>query len=66
MTKLEKLIAEHKLAKEETWEQLNELSKIDTTKFSEKEKKDIEVSVQELQQELSLRNCFLSDLNDLL
>lgn len=66
MNKLEKLIAEHKLAKEETWEQLNELSKIDTSKFSEKEKKDIEVSVLELQQELSLRNCFLSDLQDLL
>jgi len=66
MNKLEKLIAEHKLAKEETWEQLNELSKIDTTKFSDKEKKDIEVSVLELQQELSLRNCFISDLQDLL
>ena len=66
MNKLEKIIAEHKLAKEETLEQLNELSKIDTTKFSDKEKKDIEVSVQELQQELSLRLCFLSDLNDLL
>lgn len=66
MNRLEKLIAEHKLAKEETWEQLNELSKIDTTKFSDKEKKDIEVSVLELQQELSLRNCFISDLNDLL
>lgn len=66
MNKLEKLIAEHKLAKEETWEQLNELSKIDTTKFSDKEKKDIEVSVLELQQELSLRGCFISDLQNLL
>lgn len=66
MTDLEKMIENHKLLKEEVFEQLNELSKLDLSKFGEKEKQEIELSIYELELELSLRNAMLSDLRSLL
>lgn len=56
--KIKKLLAEHKLACEETWFQLNE--------FSGKEKEDLSNSIEELQLEMSMRKLFISDLEDLL
>lgn len=63
---VEKLIEEHKLAKLETWEQLNELKQFDTSKFSAKEKEEIILSLMELQMEYSMRCLFLSELESLL
>jgi hypothetical protein len=63
---VEKLIEEHKLAKLETWEQLNELKQFDTSKFSEKEKEEITLSLMEIQMEYSMRCLFVSELESLL
>lgn len=63
---VERLLEEHKLAKLETWEQLNELKQFDTSKFSAKEKEEITLSLMELQLEYSLRLVFVSELESLL
>lgn len=66
MEKLNKLIQEHKLSREECSIQLNELTEIDKTKFSKKEIKDIEDSILELEVEKSMRSLFISELQTLL
>lgn len=63
---LNKLIAEHKLLKTETWEQLQALNGLDISKFSEKECRELQQSINELQVEYSMRQCFLGDLESLL
>lgn len=60
------LIENHRLICKEVYNELNDLDKIDKTKFSETDKKDIELSIEALKSELSLRNAFLSDLESLL
>lgn len=64
--KLTALIANYRLLSEEVFYELNELNQLDLSKFSDKESKDIKDSINELQQEYSMRKDFLSDLEDLL
>jgi hypothetical protein len=64
--KLQELIKNHKLICEEVSYELNELSQMDRSKFSKIEWKDIELSIDSLQSELSLRNAFVSELQTLL
>lgn len=64
--KIEKLLAEHRLSAEETSFQLNELTQLDLSKFTDKEKKDLQDSIMELEIELSLRRLFCSELENLL
>lgn len=66
--KIENLIKEQRLAIEETHEQLSELtSLLDVkNKLSVKERTELENTVNELAQELSLRQGFKSDLETLL
>lgn len=68
MNKLEKLIQEQKLAIQETHEQLNELSVLldVKNKLSAKERTELENTINELQQEISLRGGFKADLETLL
>lgn len=65
MSKTEKLLEEHLLLANETWYQLNEVSKLNTEKFSKKEKIDIENSITELELEYSMRKLFIADLENL-
>ena len=64
--KLTSLIANHRLICGEVFHELNELSQIDTSKFSETDKRDIELSIDNLSSELSLRKAFVSELETLL
>lgn len=64
--KLEQLIETHKLIKQEVWEELNELNKLDLDKFSAKEKKELQQSINDLSNEYQQRLDFLSDLETLL
>lgn len=66
MNKLEKLLAEHRLSASDCFHQLNELTGIDKSKFSAKEVKDIDDSINELEIELSMRRLFISELETLL
>lgn len=66
MKNLKSLIKQHRESLQETWEQLNEINKIDTSKFSAKGKKEIEISILELELERSLRLVFCSELESLL
>lgn len=64
--KLQELLDNHRQISTEVWHELNELNKIDTSKFSDVDVKDIKLSVEMLESELSLRKAFLSDLETLL
>lgn len=64
--KLNELIQTHRLLCSEVFHELNEISKINTSKFSKTDKADIETSIQNLSEELSLRKAFLNDLESLL
>lgn len=66
MENVNKLIVNHKMLAQEVWEQLEELTKLDSDKFSEKERKELELSIMELQLESSLRNSWISELESLL
>lgn len=65
MNRLKKLLEEHMLLCTENWVQLNELSQLDTDKFSNKEKTDIINTITELELEYSMRKLFIADLEDL-
>lgn len=54
--KIKQLIQQHKLAKQECWEQINELRKSDDN-FSE---------VLSLETEYGMRNIFINDLENLI
>jgi len=64
--RLQKLISTHRLICGEVFHELNELSKIDISKFNKIDKEDIEKSIENLSEELSLRKAFLSDLETLI
>jgi len=63
---IENLIAEQKLYKLEVFEQANELLKINKEKLSEEEKRLLEDSILVLENEISIRNSIISDLEKLL
>lgn len=65
MKRLEKLISEYSLSAEETWIQLNEINQIDSSKFSEKEVKDIDKTIAELEVEYSMKKIFITELENL-
>jgi methyl-accepting chemotaxis protein len=66
--KIQSLIQEQKLSVQETREQLNQVaSLLDVkNKLSLKERAELENTINELEQEVSLRFGFLSDLESLL
>jgi hypothetical protein len=64
--KIEELITQHKLAKDECFEQLQELSKLSDTKVTKIEKEMLKASIFFLEQELSLRKSIISDLESIL
>lgn len=64
--KLQELIDNHRLISTEVWHELNELNKIDTSKFSDVDVKDIKQSIYDLENEYRYRKDFLSDLESLL
>jgi hypothetical protein len=63
---IENLIAQHRLLKQEVFEELSELSKINDSKISEEEKEALRTSLFCLSNELSVRNSLISDLENLL
>lgn len=64
--KLQALLDNHRLISSEIWHELNELSKIDTSKFSDVDARDIEQSIYDLENELVLRKSFVNELETLL
>jgi len=64
--KIEELIKELKLRKQEVFEESNELSQINKQKLCEDEKRILEDRLLLLEQEYSLRNSFICELHDLL
>ena len=64
--RLAELIANHRLLAGEVFHEINELTQIDVSKFSTNEQKDIKLSIETLESELSLRKAFISDLETLL
>lgn len=63
---IEYLINFHNSAKEEAWEELNELSKINSKKFLEEDKQLLKDRLLLLEQEYSMRGSFIRELEDLL
>jgi len=63
---IEYLLAQEKTSKEEAQFELNELDKLDTSKFDAFEAQKLEEKIQMLQLEVTLRNGFISDLENLL
>lgn len=63
---IHKLIEHHKLAKKECWQMLNGLIQIYEDKLSEEEREDLQLKIKELETEYSLRQIFISDLENLL
>ena len=64
--KIEQLIQEHKLARQETLTFLNELTATNITKMSFEEKELVRKAVIELSVESELRLSIISELEDLL
>ena len=64
--RLNNLLENHRLLASETWHQLNELSKANLVDVSVKEISEVELSIQELQLEYSLRRSFINELETLL
>lgn len=64
--KIIKLLEEHKLLAQENFTQLELISQLDTSKFGEKEKQEITMSITELEFEYSLRKSWISELESLL
>jgi hypothetical protein len=64
--KIQELITQHKLSKQECFEQLQELSKLSHTKITKIEKEMLKASIFFLEQELSLRKSVISDLESVL
>jgi len=60
------ILVQQKLAKEETQFELNELDKLDTSKFDVFEAQKLEEKIEMLKLEVILRNGFISDLENLL
>lgn len=64
--KLNTILVNHRQIASEVWHEINELSKIDTSKFTKLEQNDIKLSIEFLESELSLRKAFISELETLL
>ncbi len=60
------MLENHRLLCGEVFHQLNELNKLDKSKFSEKEKSELEISILDLENEYSYRKSFISELETLL
>lgn len=63
---IKKLLSEHKVFLAETKIELEQLKKYDVTSLSSSEKQQIEYSIIELELEVSLREAFCSDLNNII
>ena len=63
---INELIGEQKHFKDECFEQVNELLKINKEKLSDEEKRLLEDSILLLENEISIRNSIISDLEKLL
>ena len=64
--KIEQLIQQHRLAKDEVNNLLEELNQIDSSKLSYQEVDSLEVSKVKLLEEIYLRSVFVTDLESLL
>jgi len=64
--KLQELLDNHRQISTEVWHELNELNKIDTSKFSDVDVKDIKQSIYDLENELVMRKSFIAELETLL
>jgi hypothetical protein len=64
--KIEKLIAEHKILKQEVWHQLEELSNMGSDRLSQTEKEAAEQLKSCYRIEYELRLNFITNLEDLL
>jgi hypothetical protein len=66
IVKIEILIEQQKLARQEIFEQSNELSKINKIKLSKEDKRLLEDQLLLLEKEYQVRGWFLNDLESLL
>ena len=64
--KVKFLIEHNKLAKEEIWSMLNDLSNINDSKMSKDDRETLLISKSELQREYDMRGVFIGELNSLL
>ena len=64
--KVKFLIEHNKLAKEEIWSMLNDLSNINDSKMSKDDREALLISKSELQREYDMRGVFIGELNSLL
>lgn len=63
---IENLIAQHKLYRQEIFEELSELSKINDSKISEEEKEALNTTIAIRDIEYHLRGIFISELEILI
>jgi Holliday junction resolvasome RuvABC endonuclease subunit len=66
MEQIKKLISEQKDRKEEVMDMINTLQKIQKQKLQKDDRDSLEVTLRDLENELTLRTSFISDLEDLL
>jgi hypothetical protein len=64
--KIEKLIVEHKILKQEVWHQLEELNSTDANKLPQIEKDAFEHCKNYYETEYSVRLSFITDLENLI
>ena len=64
--KIENLIKQHKSAKEEVWEFINNLQAIGETILTEEEIADLNNTIEKYNLEYHLRSVFISELENLL
>jgi predicted XRE-type DNA-binding protein len=63
---IENLIAQHKLLRQEVFEELSELSKINDSKISKEEKEALNTTIAIRDMEYHLRGSFISELEILI
>lgn len=66
MKQIEELIFEQKARTEEVMDMINTLQKIQKQKLQKDDRDSLEVTLRDLENELTLRRNFISDLEDLL
>ena len=64
--KIKNLIKEHSLQKIDCFGELQEFKKLSDTNISKKEKEQLEIAINCLEQAYSLRSSFISELEELL
>lgn len=66
MKQIKELISEQKARKEEIMDMINTLKKIQKQKLQKDDRDSLEITLRDLDNELTLRTSFISDLEDLL